>query len=332
MRTPAICHRETQESVCESIIDFLKRKSFPWVLNSVSEIWPFVDSLPEDNIYNSSVCAIEMSLLDLLGKDNNKPIVEYFPKDFYANKIYYGAPIPIADKNHILKICRFIKKMKINKLKLKMGKDFIKNKEAFETVDLVFGEDCDLKIDINGVWDLELALKHTALIKQYNVRVVEQPMMPGDRNIAEFARFMQNNGVILMADESACSLKDVEHITQESHYRMVNVRLSKCGGFRRSLKIIDHLRMKGFSFQVAAHLGESGLLSAAGRALSLLCRDAVYYDGSYDEFLLEENLTVDNVSFGLGGEAVALDAPGLGVGINRQSIERLGTHAASVSQ
>ena len=90
--------------------------------------------------------------------------------------------------------------------------------------------------------------------------------------------------------------------------------------------------MKGFSFQVAAHLGESGLLSAAGRALSLLCRDALYHDGSYDAFLLQENLTVDHVSFGLNGEAFALNAPGLGVEINPQSLERLGTLAASVSQ
>lgn len=213
-----------------------------------------------------------------------------------------------------------------------MGKEFIKNKEALETVDLVFGDDRDLKIDVNGVWDLELAFEHAALIKQHNVRVVEQPMMPGDGNIAEFARLMQNDGVILMADESACSFEEVEKITQEGHYRMVNVRLSKCGGFRRSLKIINRLRMKGFSFQVAAHLGESGLLSAAGRTLSLLCRDAVYHDGSYDKFLLEENLTVDHVSFGIGGEAFALNAPGLGVEINRQSIERLGTKAASISR
>ena len=163
---------ETQDSVCERIVDFLERNSFPWVLNSVSEIWSFIDSLPSDKRYNASVCAIEMSLLDLLGKYNEEPIIEYFPKDFRADTIYYGAPIPMADKNRILEICRFIKKMKIQKLKLKMGKDFIKNKETLETVDLVLGDDRDLKIDINGVWDLELAIKHTALIKQHNVRIV----------------------------------------------------------------------------------------------------------------------------------------------------------------
>ena len=88
--------------------------------------------------------------------------------------------------------------------------------------------------------------------------------------------------------------------------------------------------MKGISFQIASHLGESGVLSAAGRALSLLCRDAVYHDGSYDKYLLRENITTEDVSFGLGGIAGALKGPGLGVRINRQSLERLSTDSIMV--
>jgi muconate cycloisomerase len=213
--------------------------------------------------------------------------------------------------------------MKIKKLKLKMGKDFAENKETLEVASFVFGDDYDLKIDINGAWSLELALRHLPLLERYNVKFLEQPMRPSDPALAEFATMIQNDGVILMADESACSLGDAERITKEGYYEMINVRLSKCGGFRNSFMIIDHLRMKGFSFQVGSHLGESGILSAAGRALSLLCRDAVYYDGSYDEFLLRENVTIENVSFGPGGEAGPLDGPGLGVEIDRESLMRL---------
>ncbi len=148
-------------------------------------------------------------------------------------------------------------------------------------------------------------------------------MRLNDPAIGEFAGIMQNYGVTLMADESVCSLTDVERITKEGFYKMINVRLSKCGGFRNSFRIIDYLRMNGIPFQIGCHLGESGILSAAGRALSLLCRDAVYYDGSYDEFLLKENITVENVSFGTGGEAGPLDGPGLGVEIDRESLMRL---------
>jgi muconate cycloisomerase len=148
-------------------------------------------------------------------------------------------------------------------------------------------------------------------------------MMPDKPDIADFARHMKAYGVALMADESACSFEDVEQVAKEGYYNMINVRLSKCGGFRKSFRIIDYLRDNGIPFQIGCHLGESGLLSAAGRVLSLLCGDAAYYDGSYDEFLLKENITTEDVTFGLGGLAGPLNGPGLGVIVNRNSLDRL---------
>ena len=89
------------------------------------------------------------------------------------------------------------------------------------------------------------------------------------------------------------------------------------------MRMVDFLRQQAMVFQVACHLGESGILSAAGRALSLLCKDAVYYDGSYDAFLLKENTTEKDVSFGPGGKAGPLKGPGLGTRGSRKKIKRL---------
>jgi muconate cycloisomerase len=161
------------------------------------------------------------------------------------------------------------------------------------------------------------------LIADYHVEVVEQPMAPGDREIKEVSGRLKACGARIMADESACSFHEVEALVEEGHYNMINVRLSKCGGFRRSLRLIDFLRSRGVSYQVACQLGESGILSAAGRALSLHCRDAIYHDGSYDSFLLRENVTTRNVSFSQGGEAGPLTGVGLGVEVNPSSLTRL---------
>jgi len=322
---------ESQESVAKSISSFTKKDTFPWELNDVSQIWDFVDGISNGNQHNSAICALEMSLLDALGKKQNKSIISYFPQDFLTSKIFYGATIPLANKQRIMEIGKLIKKQGINKLRLKMGEDFKKNKESIETVKLVFGDDYNLRIDINGAWNRELALRHVQLIKDYEVKVVEQPMMKNDPDISGFASTIKSNGIILMADESACSLKDVENIIKDGHYKMINVRLSKCGGFRNSLRIVDHLRDNGVSFQIGCQLGESGLLSASGRVLSLLCSDAIYYDGSYDKFLLKENITIESLSFGPGGAAGPLDGPGLGVEINNQSLERLCDNSKSVT-
>ena len=314
---------ETQESTTKSIRTMLEMDSFPRALIDVSQIWNFVDQLPEGKEHNSAVCALEMALLDLLGKGTKRSIIEYFPQDYLNERVTYGVALPLEDKKRILEMSRRIKDMGINRLKLKMGKDFELNQVIVEAVRQVFGLESDLKVDVNGVWDRYLAFKHTSLIKEHHIRIIEQPMMPGNPEIAEFAERMQEERVKIMADESACAFEDVENIAANRHYNMINVRLSKCGGFRRSFRIIHYLRKKGIHFQIACQLGESGLLSAAGRILSILCRDALYHDGSYDEFLLKENVTVENVSFGYGGSAGPLGGNGLGVQINKKNLERL---------
>jgi muconate cycloisomerase len=289
-----------------------------------------VDSVPHSKQHHSAICAIEMSLLDTLGRLQNRSTVEYFPKDFYVNKFHYGASIPLADTERIVEICHLVGKMGISQLRLKMGQDIRQNRSVFEAVKLVFGDNVGLRIDSNAAWDIALACEHIPLIETHKVKIVEQPMRPKDPNIAKFAEALQNNGAILMADESACSLNEVKKVIEEGHYEMINVRLSKCGGFRNSLKIIEYLRYRGIPFQIGCQLGESGILSAAGRALSLLCGDATYYDGSYDAFLLEENITLEHVSFGSGGEAKSLEGPGLGVEVSAQSLERLSTDCISL--
>ena len=323
---------ETQESVSESIWRFTQHYNFPWDLNDVSQIWDFIDSLSKGKSHNAAICAVETALLDALGKSQSRSVIEYFPKDFYNDAVHYGAVFSLADKQRIMDFGRIAKKMNISKLKLKMGKNYKQNKENIEAVRQVFGEDYDLKIDVNGVWDLNLANRHVSLINRYKVKVLEQPMMADDPDLADFAGVMKSSGVILMADESVCTLKDVERISAQGHYEMVNVRLSKCGGIRNSLKMIDDLRAKGILFQIGCHLGESGVLSAAGRLLCLLCGDAVYYDGSYDEFLLKENITRENVSFGSGGKAGPLTGPGLGVEVNRQNLARLSETSESMTR
>ena len=324
---------ESQESAARSIKGFIKQNNFPWELHDVSQIWEFVDSLSNGKEHNSAICAIETALLDALGKNQNKYIIDYFPKDFRTGKICYGATIPMDNKERITEICRLIKKMKIkiNKLRIKIGKDFDQNKEIIDTVSHMFIGNYDLRVDINGAGDRELALKQLQLMKEYKVSVIEQPMMPDDPNIADYAKLAQTYGIILMADESACSLQDVKRLYREGFYKMINVRLSKCGGFRNSLKIIDYLRLNKTPFQIGCHLGESGILSAAGRILSLLCGDAVHYDGSYDKFLLKKNITCENVSFGLGGEAGPLDGSGLGVKINKQNLLLLSDSSKTVT-
>ena len=209
---------ETRESAARSVLGFLEKGIFPWHLDHVSQVWAFIDGLPEEKDHNAALCALEMSLLDALGRSMNRSVIDYFPGDFLGARVFYGAAIPLADEKRIEEICNLIVDLGINNLRIKMGKDLGINRDTVHAVMSIFGDDCDLRADVNGAWDLELALQHIRLIDEYGIRILEQPMMPLDPDIALFAGALRHGQTILMADESACSLLEVKRIINPVSY------------------------------------------------------------------------------------------------------------------
>ena len=307
---------ETQESATSRIVDFLRHPRFPWNLPSIDRIWEFVDDVSRTAAPNAALCALENALLDAHGKAAAVPVLDFFPRDNLIPVIHYGAPIPLTDTKRTIRLCELSLALGIRTIKVKLGPDLRSNRRALKTISEVFRNDCTLKVDANGAWDRAVAWSHLSCLEKFRVRVVEQPMPPSHPDQPAFAKQLRGMGIRCMADESACSENDLGHILRTGSFDMINVRLSKCGGFRRTWQLIDRIRECGLAFQIGCHLGESGLLSAAGRALSLLCGDALYFDGSYDAFLLAENITTRDVTFQQGGAARALGGTGLGVDVD----------------
>jgi L-alanine-DL-glutamate epimerase-like enolase superfamily enzyme len=316
---------ETQDSAIEGIRHLTLNSLFPWDLHDVKQVWEFIDHAMNQKGRNSVLCALEMALLDLLGRKEGCNILAYLSKDHIANEIRYGGTVPIADHETVTTMCEMLKSFGIYAVRLKMGRDFRQNQKALEDVRKVFGTQCDLRVDVNGGWNLQLALLHLPLLESQGVSVLEQPLPPNDKGWRDLAA-LGISYLKFMADESVCSIQDVEEAIADGFFHIVNVRLSKCGGFANSLKIIRRLRDAGLEFQVGCQLGESGILSAAGRALGVVNSDALYYDGSYDAFLLTGNLTTEHVTFSHGGLAGPLTGPGLGITVSRHNLQRF-SHA-----
>jgi L-alanine-DL-glutamate epimerase-like enolase superfamily enzyme len=299
---------ETQESAINGVQSLCQDKRFPWVLEDVSQVWKFVDFATGKKNLNSALCALETALLDLLGKKEGRNILHYLPKDYVTDEIRYGGTIPIADQRTVFSISSMLRKFDIRDVRLKMGRDFEQNRRALEVVRQVMDREYDLRVDVNGAWDLQAAKEHLHLLASYGVSVLEQPLMPEDPNLKELASILKAQDIKLMADESVCSLRELDKATKAGDFDMIHVRLSKCGGFASALKMIDRIRATG--------------LSAAGRALCAVTSDALYRDGSYDSFLLRENLTTEHVSFGHGGRAAPLKSPGLGIRVDDKNLKR----------
>jgi muconate cycloisomerase len=314
---------ETADSAAGHIADAVANPAFCWNLSTPDQIRQWTAAIDPHRFGNAARCALELALIDSLGRLLGRPAIDFFPNEPRTPTLFYGAALPLADAAVIQAGCRIIRQLGIRRIKLKFSADLDQNQEMLKAVETAFGSDCEIKVDVNFAWDLSTALAHIPLLQRHRVRVVEQPLARQDPDRIPLSAAMEAEGIVLMADESACTLSDLKQIRRENSFGMVNVRLSKCGGIFRSLEMIRYLRRTGMPFQIACHLGESGILSAAGRILGLLCPDAVYWDGSYDAFLLKANLTKQDVTFGPGGQAEALPGPGLGIEVDRKALEKL---------
>ena len=126
-----------------------------------------------------------------------------------------------------------------------------------------------------------------------------------------------------MLDESLCSEFDARTAIEQGTCDLFNIRLSKCGGFLPSLKLAAIAHQAGLGYQLGCQVGETGILSAAGRHFATSIANIRYLEGSFDRFLVKDRLTVEDLTFGYGGYAPALTGPGLGVTIDPEALQRV---------
>jgi len=70
-------------------------------------------------------------------------------------------------------------------------------------------------------------------------------------------------------------------------------------------------------------VGETGILSAAGRHFAQGVKGLEAVGGSFDRFLVGERLTREDLTFGWGGKAQPLIGKGLGVTVDDAALERV---------
>jgi len=149
-------------------------------------------------------------------------------------------------------------------------------------------------------------------------RVVDN-MRDADRRVSQRASefiLMQGPRIqeepILIELPEINSLADAKRAVTEGWCDLFNIRLSKCGGVVSALRILAEARRGGLGAWLGCMVGESPLLSAAGRAFAGIVEGLRHVEGAFDRHLFREHLALPPVGFGRGGAGTPLDGPGLG--------------------
>jgi muconate cycloisomerase len=88
-------------------------------------------------------------------------------------------------------------------------------------------------------------------------------------------------------------------------------------------KLAELATRHGLGYQLGCQVGETAILSAAGRHFATSVKDIRYLEGSFDRHLLKNWLSPDDITFGRGGWAPMLTGSGLGVAIDPARIDLL---------
>ncbi len=273
-------------------------------------------------------CAVEIALLDCLAREKGLPLAKLIAASWpelasIRDKLpfNYTGPLDLGSGARTLTNAIKIRLFGFSAVKLKLSGRLTEDVRNLRLARFALGSKTDLRVDANESWSPEYASGIAATLRDARVSAVEQPF-PKDR-LDWAAEFSMSSGIPLIYDESLCSEQDAFKIAALELPSLFGVKLAKIGGFWPTLRVAAVARSCGIPVQIGCQVGESAILSAAGRHLALVCPELRYLEGSYDAFLLSSNVIDGNISFRWGGRAPTLDGPGLGIDVDNERVSKM---------
>lgn len=278
---------------------------------------------------NSARCAIELSLLDATACAEGVPlsrVTELLPEAFAIresrSQVQYSAAITAMSPWATTVRAWKIRLYGFHQCKVKVGVEGVDDAELLRRIrKILVANRVDLRIDANEAWTCENLESKLAPLQSFGITSLEQPVPHSE--VAGLSKLRGRIGVPLMLDESLCCLTDAHRAIESGTCDLFNIRLSKCGGFISSLRLAGLAHQAGLGYQLGCQVGETGILSAAGRHFACSVANIRYLEGSYDRHLVRERLTVQDLTFGRGGRAPAIEGAGLGIEVDDAALRRV---------
>ena len=266
--------------------------------------------------WNAARCGFELALVDCLLKSQNASLAELLPPQRSA--VTYSGVITASSVEGAVKHAKRYKQFGLPYIKVKVTGEA--DQERIAAIREVVGADVSLRIDGNGAYSVETAIATCQSLAQYGIDSAEQMIPRGDA--AALAAVQAASPIPQMADESLITLVDAQALISANACQFFNLRLSKCGGLAPTIAIADLAQAHGIQVQVGCQVGETAILSAAGRFLSAYLPDVAFTEGSYGSLLLSQDISRQPIHFGHRGLAKGLRGAGLGIEVQDALLEK----------
>lgn len=264
----------------------------------------------------SAWTAIELAVLDLIGKTGGQPIEALLGLGRLAGRFGYSAVLGDAAPAQFEAQLAHYLKAGFSDFKIKLSGDLERDLLKVQALARANISAANVRADANNLWEnAASAIDHLGALA-YPFSALEEPLRPGDwQGMLDVAA---STGASIILDESLLRGEQLEQLRPTAGRWIVNLRVSKMGGLLRSLEMVRKARALGIRINVGAHVGETSILTRAALVVAHGARDIlVAQEGAFGTHLLAHDVTDAPIMFGAGGiltadDAIA-DAGGLGI-------------------
>ncbi len=265
---------------------------------------------------NAARCAVELALLDAYGRMYGEPLMNVTralaPELYEPRECVQYSGIILTAKGWKARLMALAYRWQgFRQIKVKVGILGLDDAKRLRVLRRMLGANREIRIDANEAWATSEVLERIQALEPFGIASVEQPVPHED--VAALIAVRQRTKVPIMLDESLCSMVDAQRAVDDRTCDLFNLRLSKCGGFIPTLRLAQYAQQHGLGYQLGCQVGETGILSAAGRHFATSVKGIRHLEGSFDRHLVWHSLAQEDLTFGRGGWAPALVGSGLGV-------------------
>jgi muconate cycloisomerase len=324
----------------QNVIDTIRDLFVPWLVDmrpdNFGEVIEAAAELPltdeSGRVITAARAAVELAMLDAYSRALEKSlesIAGYVEETWLGSQgsraaVRYGVPISGMAPERIGPFLRKIRLGMIRHFKLKVGDDG--DQQRLEATvralrrTLARGT-VTLSLDANGAWSLEQAADKLRRWQDFPITCVEQPLRKDARE--EWSALAEETTLPLMADESLVTFEDATELIACGGVAWFNIRISKNGGLIPAMRLAALARRHDIGCQLGCMVGETSILSAAGRRFLQMVPGIRFAEGSFGRFLLKEDVVRSPLRFTFGGRWRPVTGPGLGIEVLTDQLRHL---------
>lgn len=203
--------------------------------------------------------AIDIACYDILGKLSGLPVYQLIGG--YQSSVATDITIGIDTPEKMAQEAKSYVSQGFQAIKIKVGVDPLEDVQRVAAIRKAVGPQVKLRVDANQGWTVKEAVKAIQKIKNYDIEFIEQPLKAKAVDGMRFVR--EHTEEMIMADESVFLPQDAVQVIKGECVDAVNVKLMKCGGIYKALKINAICESAGIPCMVGCMSGETNISIAA---------------------------------------------------------------------